>query len=123
MDLNFSFNQERNQFEATITAKLVSVAKEPRANATTGKMYYPCSIKFVDNNGQEFTSIAVIPAANYAYGMEVGAEYQTRAIVNKGQENVFFQMSHLQGTSERVSAGNLFAELSAKVAAESLITK
>jgi len=67
-------------------------------NKTTGKDYYPCTIEFVNANGQIVQRTAIVYGANKAYGMEAGNEYMATAqqgVNSKGEPAVYVHLSHL----------------------------
>jgi len=84
--------------EKQFGAKLISIATDPLTNQTTGKPYYPCTIEFVNANGQIVQRTAIVYGANKSYGMEVGNEYMATAqqgVNSKGESAVYVHLSHL----------------------------
>lgn len=79
--------------EKQFGAKLVSIATDPMTNQTTGKPYYPCTIEFVNANGQIVQRTAIVYGKNFDYGMEVGKEYMATA--QKVDDRVYVHLSHL----------------------------
>ena len=79
--------------EKQFSAKLVSIADVPMQNKTTNKDYYPCTIEFVNANGQIVQRTAIVYGANKSYGMEVGNEYMATA--QKVEDRVYVHLSHL----------------------------
>lgn len=91
-------NKITGQTEKQFSAKLVSIADAPMQNKTTGKDYYPCTIEFVNANGQIVQRTAIVYGANKSYGMEVGSEYMATAqqgVNSKGEPAVYVHLSHL----------------------------
>lgn len=79
--------------EKQFGAKLISIATDPMTNQTTGKPYYPCTIEFVNTNGQIVQRTAIVYGKNFDYGMEVGKEYMATA--QKVEDRVYVHLSHL----------------------------
>lgn len=79
---------------AGLTTELVSVAKNPIANAN-GTMYYPATVRYENEKGDTVTRGALVYEANFNYGLTVGNVYSAKVIKAVGKLPLIV-MSHLE---------------------------
>jgi hypothetical protein len=98
-------NSQTGLEEVQFSAKVLSISENELSytNAqNVEKFYRLATIEFVDNDGTVQEASATIPAANYAYGMEVGKTYLATAkadtTVNAQPGDVIINVSHLTQT-------------------------
>ena len=96
-------NSQTGLEEVQFSAELLSVSDNelsyPNSQGET-KLYRLATIRFKDVNGEVQETSATIPAANYAYGMQVGENYLATAkadmSVNAQPGDVIINLSHLK---------------------------
>jgi len=115
------FNTVTNSVNYQVTAKLLTVSDNVLENIK-GTEYRLCTIAFKDANGKEHRVTASIFENNFKYGMEVGREYLTTINPAKNEEtgktDLYFSVSHLEGTPNRLTAEEIsldFSEVPADV--------
>lgn len=98
-------NSQTGLEEVQFSAKVLSISENELSytNAqNVEKFYRLATIEFVDNDGTVQEASATIPAANYAYGMEVGKTYLATAkadtTANAQPGDVIINVSHLTQT-------------------------
>jgi hypothetical protein len=111
------WNDHTKQYDLQSQVELVSVAEAPMPNSN-GKLYYPCTVKYTDPNGQVVNSQAIIHAKNYDKGMTVGTSYLATFI--QTDQGVLITVSALtQAARPDANAfKSLFAQANAKTEAE-----
>ena len=98
-----SINTVTGNREIQFIGKLISIS--PNVVGSTpenNKEYHVGTISFKNAKGEQKQATALIFKANLAYGMEIGNEYQSRAIFSPGKDSPLLVMSHLTA-SERAS--------------------
>lgn len=112
------WNDYTKQYDLQSQVELVSVAEAPMPNKVSGKLYYPCTVKYTDPNGDKVNSQAIIYAANYDKGMTVGTSYLATFI--QTDQGVLITVSALtQAARPDANAfKSLFAQANAKTEAE-----
>ena len=115
------FNTVTQTVNYQVTAKLLSVSDNVLENIK-GTQYRLCTISFKDAKDVEHRVTASIFENNFKYGMKVGQEYLTTINPAKNEEtgktDLYFSVSHLEGTPNRVTAEELsldFSEVPAEV--------
>ena len=88
--MNLVKNEDNDSYEATFSAKLISVSDKWFQNAN-GKQYKICNI---DLNGK--TIIAIMYEKNFNHGVQPGVAYQAKAIYDESRgKDVLVIVSHL----------------------------
>jgi hypothetical protein len=113
---NFTRNEERSQYEANFSGVLQTISPEPVGQFPSGKNYHVASVKFKNAKGQDTIVQALVNAANFNYGMELGKSYLCQAIIKDGQSTPLITCSHLEGTAPRATLDD-FGFNAAKIAA------
>lgn len=93
------FNSTTGNNELHFSAKLINISDAPTGATPSGKQYHVATCAFKNAAGNTVQRSCLVFANNYKYGMEVGTEYQTRAIFEEGKANPLLVMSHLTGTA------------------------
>lgn len=94
-----SVNSVTGNTEITFNAKLISVSPDVVGSTPNGKDYRVATCSYLNANKERVQRSCLIMEGNYAYGMEIGTEYQTKAIIEKGQETPLLVMNHLTATA------------------------
>jgi hypothetical protein len=98
-----SINPVTGNREITFQAKLVSISPDVVGSTpNNNKDYRVGTISFVNAKEERVQRTALVFEANFVKGMEIGNEYQTRAIIQEGQASPLLVMSHLTA-GERAS--------------------
>lgn len=117
------FNTTTNKVNYQVSAKLISIGTNVLENVN-GTQYRLCTIEFKDGSGTLRRVTASIWEKSFSYGMQVGNSYLTtinpEVNTKTGKTDLYFSVSHLDGTPERVTAEELgmdFSEIPAEVTA------
>lgn len=115
------FNATTNKVNYQLSAKLISVSNDVRENSN-GTQYRLCTIEFKDGNGKVHRATASMWEKSFQHGVEVGNSYLTtinpELNAETGKTDLYFSVSHLEGTPERITAEDInldFSEVPAEV--------
>ena len=92
-------NPTTGNTEITFNARLVGISEDVKGSTPSGKDYRVGTCAFKNSKGQLVQASVLVFENNYKYGMEIGTEYQTRAIIEKGQPKPLLVMSHLTASA------------------------
>lgn len=95
--------------EAVFEGKILSINPNPRENAN-GKLYYVCTLEFVDANGEIQKTFGIIYDSNMQYGVEAG-EYKMCTARLDENNNVYIQVSHLPYVEANLITPEAFGDL------------
>lgn len=84
--MKFEFNQDQNQFEATVMAKVVSLGTTELENKN-GKTYVVGTIEFPNVHGELVQRGAICYTKNLEKGVEVGGTYLCNVVVTEDRPN------------------------------------
>jgi len=107
---------DKGQVVATFSAELLSISDDANIQKNVnGTEYRIAGIKFVDNNGVEQKTTAVMYESNFKHGVEIGESYLTQA--TQTDQGVWMQVSHLTSITNRATA-DMFGFAEASIEAE-----
>lgn len=85
--------------EIQFTGRLMSISPDVVGSTPNGKDYRVATIEFKNSKGVKTQATTLVFENNFKYGMEIGVEYQSRAILTPGQTSPLLVTSHLTGAT------------------------